>query len=243
MTRTPSRVSSLQSYYAARAGEYDRVYLKPERQSDLRQIEQWLPSVLAGAAVLEVACGTGYWTQFIAPVASAVVALDSSPETLRIAKERVTAPNVEFHVGDAYALPRFARRFSAAFAGFWFSHVPLERQREFLLGLNSALAPGARVVLLDNLFVAGSSSAIVDQDAGGNTYQRRSLSDGSIHRVLKNFPTEAQLHALMRAGLGDAPVYRRWEHYWALEYRVPAPDRLRRADDAQSWPDSPQERE
>jgi len=213
----------MQSYYAARANEYDRVYLKPERQSDLRQIEQWLPSVLAGAAVLEVACGTGYWTQFLAPVASAVVALDSSPETLRIAQERVVTPNTEFQVGDAYALPRFSHSFSAAFAGFWFSHVPLERQREFLLGLNSALAPHARVVLLDNLFVAGSSSAVTERDANGNTYQSRSLSDGSLHRVLKNFPTEAQLHALTEAGLGESPIYRRWQYYWAFEYRVSGP--------------------
>ena len=123
-------LSPLQSYYARRASEYDRVYLKPERQADLRQIERWLPSVLAGTTVLEVACGTGYWTRFIAAVASAVVALDSSPETLRIAEERVGAPNTEFHVGDAYALHPFGRSFSAAFAGFWFSHVPLERQRE-----------------------------------------------------------------------------------------------------------------
>ena len=218
-----SSVSAMQSYYAARATEYDRVYLKPERQSDLRQIEQWLPTVLAGATVLEVACGTGYWTRFIAPVARAVVALDSSPETLRIARERVGAPHTEFHVGDAYALPRFGRSFSAAFAGFWFSHVPLERQREFLLGLNAVLAPGARVVLLDNVFVAGSSSAIVEQDAHDNTYQTRGLSDGSIHRVLKNFPTEAQLLSLAETGLGEAPVYRRWQHYWAFEYRVAAP--------------------
>jgi ubiquinone/menaquinone biosynthesis C-methylase UbiE len=213
----------MQSYYSARASEYDRVYLKPERQSDLRQIERWLPSVLAGAAVLEVACGTGYWTQFLAPVASAVVALDSSTETLRIARERVVTPNTEFQVGDAYALPRFSYSFSAAFAGFWFSHVPLERQREFLLGLNSALAPRARVVLLDNLFVAGSSSAVTERDANGNTYQSRSLSDGSLHRVLKNFPTEARLHALAEAGLGESPIYRSWQYYWAFEYRVPAP--------------------
>ena len=218
-----SVASPLQSYYAARAGEYDRVYLKPERQSDLRRIEQWLPSVLAGATVLEIACGTGYWTQFVAPVASAVVALDSSPETLRIARARVTATHTEFHIGDAYALPRFARSFSAAFAGFWFSHVPLERRREFLLGLNSVLAPRAHVVLLDNLFVAGSSSAITERDAGGNSYQTRSLADGSTHRVLKNFPSEAELHALVAEGLGESSVYRTWEHYWAFEYRVPAP--------------------
>ncbi|MBI5579216.1 MAG: class I SAM-dependent methyltransferase, partial [Deltaproteobacteria bacterium] len=33
----------MQSYYAARAPEYDSVYRKPERQPDLRSIEGWLP--------------------------------------------------------------------------------------------------------------------------------------------------------------------------------------------------------
>ena len=211
----------MQSYYAARAGEYDHVYQKPERQPDLRQIERWLPSVFSGATVLEIACGTGYWTRFIAPVAAAVVALDSAPETLRIAEQRVAAPQVQFQVGDAYALPRSGRSFDAAFAGFWFSHVPIERQREFLRGLNAALEPGACVVLLDNLFVEGSSSPIAEQDRHGNTYQNRSLSNGSTHRVLKNFPTEAQLRALAHEGLGEAAAYRRWTYYWAFEYRVP----------------------
>ncbi len=219
----PHSISPLQSYYAARAREYDSVYLKPERQADLREIEQWLPSVLSRATVLEVACGTGYWTQFIAPVALAVVAVDSAAETLRIAEQRVSGSNLEFLVGDAYALSPPARAFNAAFAWFWFSHVPLERQREFLLGLNAVLQPGAKVVLLDNLFVAGSSSAITEQDVGGNTYQSRKLSDGSTHRVLKNFPTEAQLRSLAEAGVGESPVFTSWQFYWAFEYRVPEP--------------------
>ena len=68
---------SMRSYYAARAPEYDAIYLKPERQADLRAIEHWLPPVFAGANVLEVACGTGYWTQFLAPVAASVLAVDT----------------------------------------------------------------------------------------------------------------------------------------------------------------------
>jgi ubiquinone/menaquinone biosynthesis C-methylase UbiE len=213
----------MQSYYAARASEYDRVYQKPERQSDLRQIEQWLPSLLSGAKVLEVACGTGYWTRFIAQVASTVVAIDSAQETIQIAQQRVNSTNVLFQVGDAYSLAGTTRSFDAAFAGFWFSHVPLERQREFLAGLNAALAPGARVVLLDNLFVQGSSSAIAEQDGIGNTYQYRKLDDGSTHRVLKNFPTDAQLYGLTAEGLGEVAAYRRWQYYWAFEYGVPEP--------------------
>jgi SAM-dependent methyltransferase len=219
----PPDPSPLQAYYAARAEEYDKVYEKPERQADLRRIERWLPAVLTGKAVLEIACGTGYWTRLIAPAASSVVAIDSAPETLRIARKRVPAGSVRFEVGDAYALAPHRGRFDAAFAGFWFSHVPRERRHEFLHGLNLALAPGARVVLLDNLFVDGSSSALSEQDAGGNTYQSRRLGDGSTHRVLKNFPGEAELRALADSGLGESAAFTSWQYYWAFEYLVPEP--------------------
>lgn len=217
----PQPLSPLQSYYAARAGEYDRVYAKPERQSDLRKIELWVASTLRGEEVLEVACGTGYWTQFFAPTASSVLAFDSSPETLRIAAARVEGSKVEFEVGDAYSLPRRPSRFTAAFAGFWFSHVPLDRQSEFLLGLNAAVRPGARVLLLDNLFVEGSSTPLSQRDAAGNSYQARMLGDGSAHLVLKNFPSEAQLHALVASGIGSDARYTAWDYFWAFEYRAP----------------------
>ena len=212
-----SSIEAMQDYYAARAAEYDRIYLKPERQADLRNIEAWLPPIFAGSSVLEVACGTGYWTQFMAPVASRMVALDSAAETMRIARSRVASEKVEFVVGDAYALPLDGRRYQRAFAGFWFSHVPKSRVREFLLGLHAALEPGATVVLLDNLFVEGSSSPISERDAQGNTYQARRLDDGTTHRVLKNFPSEDELRAVTE-GLGTQVRYRAWQYYWALEY-------------------------
>jgi ubiquinone/menaquinone biosynthesis C-methylase UbiE len=219
------KLSPMQTYYAARAGEYDAVYEKPERQADLRRIEQWLPSVLHGQRILEIACGTGYWTQFLAPVASFIVAIDSAQETLQIARQRVPAGNVSFAVGDAYAPKREDGPFSAAFAGFWLSHVPRERQAEFLTSLNAALEPGARVVFLDNRFVEGSSSAVSEPDEHGNTYQTRTLGDGSTHRVIKNFPSEAQLHELTDGGVGHSPRYSRWPYFWAFEYRAPEGDR------------------
>ena len=95
--------TSMQRYYAARAGEYDRVYEKPERQADLRQIEAFLPPMFAGRSVLEIACGTGYWTRFIARAAKAVFAFDASAETRRVAARRVDPANVRFDIGDAYA--------------------------------------------------------------------------------------------------------------------------------------------
>jgi demethylmenaquinone methyltransferase/2-methoxy-6-polyprenyl-1,4-benzoquinol methylase len=208
---------TLLGYYSARACEYDKVYLKPERQDDLRGIAQWLPTVFAGAAVMEIACGTGYWTQFLARTASHVLALDAAPETLAVAKARVPGGKVSFRVGDAYALPQTDRQFGGGFAGFWISHVPKSRVREFVVGLHAALQPGATVVFLDNLFVEGSSSPIRDQDEEGNTYQTRSLRDGTTHRVLKNFPSEDEMRRLLD-GLCARFQYKCWRHYWAVEY-------------------------
>ncbi|MEO8278374.1 MAG: methyltransferase domain-containing protein [Ideonella sp.] len=207
----------MQDYYAARASEYDRIYLKTERQSDLRKIEQWLPDQLAGRSVLEIACGTGYWTQFFAPRAKRVVALDSAQETLDIAQSRVPSDTVRFRIGDAYDIAAETPRFDAAFAGFWWSHIPLERIPEFLNGLHAALEPGATVIFLENRYVAGSSTPLSGRDSEGNTYQTRRLDDGSEHRILKNFPSRDELFSAV-AQVGNSPRFHEWEYYWALEY-------------------------
>lgn len=211
--------AALRRYYAARAAEYDRIYDKPERQHDLAQLRRRLPPLFAGRRVLEVACGTGHWTQFIAPVAASLLALDSEAETQHVAKARGIAGAVEFVVGDAYRLPRDLGPFDAAFAGFWFSHVPKGRRQAFLTGLCEVLEPGATVVLLDNRYVEGSSTPLSDRDGEGNTYQTRPLDDGSSHRVLKNFPEPAELVDAV-AGIGSGAVVETLEYYWTLRFAV-----------------------
>jgi len=212
----------MKQYYAARAPEYDRVYAKPERQQDLRAIEHWLPGVLHDRVVLEVACGTGYWTQFLAPATRRLLAVDASVEVLRIARSRVEAAHVRFALGDAYRLPVPAQGFDGAFAGFWFSHVPVARIGEFLRGLHQALVPGAKVVLLDNRFVESSSTPISERDADGDTWQLRRLDDGSTHRVLKNFPSAHELQQAVQ-GVASEVRHHEWQHFWALEYSLAAP--------------------
>jgi ubiquinone/menaquinone biosynthesis C-methylase UbiE len=208
----------MKDYYAARANEYDKIYAKPERQQDLRAIEQWLPTKFTQGEVLEVAAGTGYWTQFIAPAAKRMVALDASQETFQIAKNRVGCAGVEWVVGDAYQMPLAGQKFDAVFAGFWFSHIPLEKLPVYLSHLNSFLRPGARVIFLDNLYVEGNSTPLSERDAAGNTYQTRPLADGSTHKVLKNYPTELELSGLVSA-FSRQFSYTTWQYYWAFDYR------------------------
>src|SRR6185295_94496 len=106
--------------------------------------------------LVEVACGTGYWTQFLARTAQSVLALDASTETLALAAAKdLPAQRVALRVADAYDLADELGSFDGAFAGFWWSHVPARDQARFLASLDRRLLPGASVVFLDNLYVEG----------------------------------------------------------------------------------------
>jgi 2-polyprenyl-3-methyl-5-hydroxy-6-metoxy-1,4-benzoquinol methylase len=213
--------TELVAYYRRRAGEYEAIYAKPERQQDLALLGKIIPDALRGRRVLEIACGTGYWTARIAPVAASVTAVDLAEEPMQIARSKQYPGNVRFAAADAYALGPELGQFDAAYAGFWWSHVPHERIAEFLASLHARLEPGAPVLLMDNRYVEGSSTPIAETDAAGNTYQRRRLADGSENRVLKNFPSEQALRDQL-----PRPEVRMLEYYWLAQYAAPGP-RLR----------------
>lgn len=216
---TPHTSSDMLAYYAARAPIYDAVYMRPERQDDIAFFQRHIPERLAGRRVLELACGTGYWTPGIAARALSVVATDANEEPMAFARLRPGAQNVHFRQADVYALPDDLGRFDAAFAGLWFSHVPIEARVDFLRGLHRHLLPGARVLLLDNTALQCRELPIAETDALGNTYQHRPLPEGSVHRVLKNFPDEAELRALL-APMADAVQFISRAHFWLLEYQL-----------------------
>ena len=216
----PAIEDSMRAYYAQRALIYERVYHKPERQAHLRAMEAWLPGRFAGRSVLEVACGTGWWTPHGARDARSWLATDVNPETMAVAQAKDMPPCVRFATVDAYTFAQIeGQRFDGAFAGFWWSHVPLARLRPWLEMLHARLEPGAVVVMLDNLYSDDSSTPISRHDGDGNTYQLRSLDDGSVHEVLKNFPTRDQT----LAALGDRARNPQWiahRHYWILGYEL-----------------------
>ncbi len=239
---------SMREYYAQRALYYERVYHRPERQADLRAIEAWLATQFAHLDGLEIACGTGWWTPHAARDARSWLATDLNPQTMEVALRKALPAAVRFATVDAYTLQGLgayqpdgasvlatskapkapkapkestrAARFDAAFAGCWWSHVPLQRLPGWLALLHDHLASGARVVFLDNSFVQTSSTPLSRRDDSGNTYQNRVLDDGSQHEVLKNFPTPDQ--AILALGPRATDVqWLPYTHYWVLSYALP----------------------
>jgi len=210
----------LESYYSKRAREYEQVYEKPERQRELEWLRRRVPEVLRGRTVLEVACGTGYWTQYIAPAAKRVYAFDINEPVLEIAREkRIPAGKATFFKGDAVSLDNVPPGCNAAFAGFWWSHVKKSDLAQFVATLATRLEPGSVVAILDNSWAHGSSTPISRKDAEGNTYQVRTLANGDAFEVLKNYPTTEELADAVRGVAREAHL-EALQYYWLLVFTL-----------------------
>ena len=220
MSDPRSTTPHLENYYSKRAREYEQVYEKPERQRELAWLRERVPKLYRGRTVLEVACGTGYWTQHIAPAARRVYGVDINESVLEIAREKpLPANRVAFSKADAVSLEGVPNGCDAAFAGFWWSHVKKSDLARFVRNLAAHLEPGAVVGILDNQFAEGSSTAISRRDAEGNTYQLRKLANGELFEVLKNFPTPGELAEAVRPVAREAHL-EALNFYWLLVFTL-----------------------
>jgi SAM-dependent methyltransferase len=220
MSDPRSSTPHLEGYYAKRAREYEQVYEKPERQRELAWLRDRIPRLYKGRTVLEVACGTGYWTQHIAPAAHRVYACDINEAVLEIAREkRIAAGKASFFKADAVSLEGVPPGCNAAFAGFWWSHVKKSGLRQFVSNLATRLESGSVVGILDNAWAPGSSTPISRTDGEGNTYQLRKLASGEQMEVLKNFPTPAELAEAVRPVAREAHL-EALAYYWLLVFTL-----------------------
>jgi len=220
MSDPRSTTPHLEGYYAKRAREYEQVYEKPERQRELAWLRERIPRLYKGRTVLEVACGTGYWTQHIAPAAHRVYACDINEAVLEIAREkRIAAGKASFFKADAISLEGVPPGCNAAFAGFWWSHVKKSGLRQFVSNLSARLEPGSVVGILDNAWAPGSSTPLSRTDGEGNTYQLRKLASGEQMEVLKNFPSPAELTEAVRPVAREAHL-ESLAYYWLLVFTL-----------------------
>jgi SAM-dependent methyltransferase len=212
----------LRHYYGRRAREYERIYHRddPARQSEQTALATDLQESLRGRSVLEIACGTGFWTEIASRVARHVVAVDASPEMLAVAQEKGPPPGrVEFKLGDAYELDDVPGVFDGGLAMFWLSHVPKARLSEFLDGWHEKLGRGSIVFMADNVYVPGVGGELLVPSSIGDTFKLRTLSDGSQHRVLKNYYDASFLHHTISPAATDLRIHV-GECFWWLRYTL-----------------------
>ena len=199
------------AYYRARASEYDEWFYRLKRYDRGTEAnQQWFDEAAAVrnalhglghvGSTLELACGTGIWTQELAKLSTHVTALDASEEMLAINRAKLNAPNVSYQQANLFEW-RPNQKYDLVFFSFWLSHVPPERLAPFLAIVNHALKPGGRLFLIDSTPDLGSSAKNSPKRGDDDgIYQKRNLNDGNLYTIVKIYYESADL----RAKLGSA---------------------------------------
>ena len=184
----------INEYYSKHAKEYEQIYHRddPIRQNEQNKIAEEIKKTFLDRNILEVACGTGFWTTFLSQAAKSIIAIDNSDEVLEIAQSKQYKCPIYFLKCDAYNLPFPECSFDGSLANFWFSHIPKEKIGLFLNGFHRVLSDGARVFMADNIFIKGMGGELV-RGEDGDTYKIRTLESGEQYRVLKNYYSEEQI--------------------------------------------------
>jgi ubiquinone/menaquinone biosynthesis C-methylase UbiE len=205
-------------FYAQSAAGYDNGCDRPERQHDLARVREQVTTLLRGHVVLELGCGTGYWTEVLAGCVDSVLATDASAEMIAVAGRRAH-PNVSYRVADALDLPADLGGFTAVFMGLLWSHLQREQQDAFLKQLRARVGQDALLVVLDETYVEGSSTTIARTDAQGNTYEIRSMPDGERVELPKNYPSDSALRKRLAPFVREIRI-ERLDYYWLLTCRL-----------------------
>ena len=79
-----------------------------------------------GMRVLELGCGTGYFTRELARLGADVIAVDVSPELLEIAKANCSMPNVRYEIQDASALSYSSAMFDSVVGSSVLHHLEIK---------------------------------------------------------------------------------------------------------------------
>ena len=204
-------------YYSQRAKEYEKIYTLPERQKNLSEIAELLKAKFSKREVFEIACGTGYWTQFISESAKSVFSTDINTSVLDIARSKKYSCPVMFQKSDLFNLSFIDQTFNSGFAGFIWSHIHKQKLPVFIVQFLSKISRDGMVVFLDNLFVEGSSTPLDQMDQFGNTYQNRKLENGDKFTIIKNYPTDSEIENLI-SPVGENINIKKLDYFWILTF-------------------------
>lgn len=185
------------SYYRARAHEYDEWFYRrgrydrgPERNAqwfvEAEEAFDALAALNLEGEVLELACGTGIWTQQLLRTASSITAVDASPEMLALNRAKVISERVAYVQADLFTWHPM-RTYDAVCFTFWISHVPTERLVSFLHMVATALRPGGVLFFVDDR--REPTGTAIDHHLPERDSQSmiRRLNDNRTFQIVKNF--------------------------------------------------------
>jgi ubiquinone/menaquinone biosynthesis C-methylase UbiE len=180
---------------------------------------------------LEIGCGTGTFARELALRCQRVVALDLSPEMIRVARSRSTQfDNLEFQVADAmtWNFPQSQFDFVCSIATL--HHL---QQRELFIKMKDALKPRGVLVVLDLVESNSLVERMLDVIGLGVSGGLRLIHNGRLkppaevrkaweqHGKHDSYSTVSQMRALADEILPGSSVRRRLLWRYTLVYESP----------------------
>jgi SAM-dependent methyltransferase len=190
-------LAEMMVYYRERADEYDEWFYRQGRYdmgteqnarwfTETDQVRAAFDALDMTGDVLELAPGTGIWTERLLYTASTITTVDASPEMIAINRARVGSDRVSYRQADLFTW-RPSRQFDAVCFCFWISHVPTERLDAFLQMVAQSLRPGGKIFFVDGLREPTSTANNHQLPDEGQQVMTRKLNDGRAFQIVKNY--------------------------------------------------------
>jgi len=167
-------------YYSLRADEYDDAYRRRGQhdrgpagneawRDEMVRVQRAFDEVPLQGDVIELAAGTGAWTERLVGRATSLTVLDGSAEMLAKNRQRLAgaARDITYAQVDLFEwVPD--RMWDACVFGFWLCKVPDRRMDRFLRSVAGALRPGGVLCCVDKAAEVEPASEL----------ETRTLNDG-----------------------------------------------------------------
>jgi ubiquinone/menaquinone biosynthesis C-methylase UbiE len=204
-------------YYRKRAPEYEQAYFRdnPARQKELANLYDVSKRTLAGRNVLDLACGTGFWTRIISEKAASIVGIDINKSTLLEAKKKTYRCRVRLIRSDLFDLPFSRDFFDGLMATYVVSHVGRQDLDRLGETVRRVVKSGSPAFICDNNPICETVPGLIWDDSHINSYKKRRLANGDEYMILKNYYDREELVSIFKKwGKVEKLLFN--DYYWAV---------------------------
>ena len=207
MNKHNNAVNDQIRYYQERASEYDEWFLRQGRYdrgeahsqqwlSEIATVQRALDAFRPTGKVLELASGTGWWTEQLVKFADSITAVDSAAETIAINQAKLKSDKISYVQANIFEWEPDAF-YDVVFFSFWLSHVPPEHFEPFWALVKKSLKENGRVFLVDSLYTPTSTAKDQFLKTAQDTTVKRQLNNGETFEIVKLFYSPKRLTAAL----------------------------------------------
>jgi SAM-dependent methyltransferase len=111
-----------------------------------RRVGMLTNSIKSGMKVLEIGCGTGFFTKEIVKIPVQLTAIDISPELIAVARKNILNSNVEFIIDNAYQMTFDDQTFNSVIGSSVLHHLDVDSA---LKEIYRVLKPGGHIAFTE----------------------------------------------------------------------------------------------